>query len=66
VGLHYHDTVHKGDRMYSASMSDIDDSSKNRLEIYKDIEFEFEKLLDLRKTQKETEKCNYSDPADLY
>jgi len=40
-------------------------SCKDRLEIYENIEFELEKLLDLRKTQKETEKCNYSDPADL-
>jgi hypothetical protein len=43
-----------------------DDSSKNRIEIYKDIEFELEKLLDLRTIQEETAKCNYSDPADLY
>jgi hypothetical protein len=51
--------------MYNSNISDIDDSSKNRLEIYEGIEFELEKLLDLRKTQKETEKWSYSDPADL-
>ena len=36
------------------------DSNKERIEIYKDIEFELEKLLDLRKTQKETEEYNHS------
>ena len=39
--------------MYGSNMSDIDVSSKNRIEIYKDIEFELEKLLDLRKTREE-------------
>jgi len=52
--------------MYSSSMNDIDDTSKNRFEIYEDIEFELEKLLDLRKTKEETENSSYSDPADLY
>jgi len=51
--------------MYSSSMNDIDDTSKNRLEIYEDIEFELEKLLDLRKTKEETEKCIYPAPADI-
>jgi len=51
--------------MYSSIMNDIDESSKKRLEIYEGIEFELEKLLDLRKTRKEAEKCSYSDPADL-
>jgi len=36
------------------------DSNEERIEIYKDIEFELEKLLDLRKIQKETEKYNHS------
>jgi len=44
--------------MNRSSISDIDVSSENQIEIYKDIEFELEKLLDLRKTQKETEKSN--------
>jgi hypothetical protein len=43
-----------------------DDTSKNRIEIYKDIEFELEKLLDLRTIQKETGKYTYTTPADLY
>jgi hypothetical protein len=43
-----------------------DASSKNRIEIYNGIEFELEKLLDLRTIQKETVKCNYSDPTHLY
>jgi len=41
-------------------------SNENRLEIYKDIEFELEKLLDLRKNINETEKCNYSASVVSY
>jgi hypothetical protein len=47
--------------MNNSSISTTDVSSEDQIEIYKDIEFELEKLLDLRKIQKETEKCNYSD-----
>jgi len=44
--------------MNSSSINATDVSSEDKIEIYKDIEFELEKLLDLRKSQKETEKCN--------
>jgi len=47
--------------MNSSSISATDVSSEYQIKIFKDIEFELEKLLDLRKTQKETEKCNYTD-----
>jgi len=38
--------------MNSSSMSSTDVSNEDKLEIYKDIEFELEKLLDLTKTKK--------------
>jgi len=50
--------------MYNSNISVIDGSNENRLEIYKGIEFELEKLLDLQKTKKETEKRTYSAPAN--
>ena len=49
--------------MNSSSMSSTDVSNEDKLEIYKDIEFELEKLLDLTKTKKKAEKSNYSDTA---
>jgi len=47
--------------MNSSSISSTDVSNEDKLEIYKGIEFELEKLLDLAKIQKEAEKLNYSD-----
>jgi hypothetical protein len=44
--------------MNSSNISTTDNSIEDQFEIYKGIEFELEKLLDLRKTQKETEKCD--------
>jgi len=46
--------------MNNSSISSTDVSNEDKLEIYKGIEFELEKLLDLAKTKKEAEKCNYS------
>jgi hypothetical protein len=52
--------------MNSSSISSTDVLNEDNLEIYKGIEFELGKLLDLVKTKKEAEKHNYSDPAVSY